>query len=352
MNHLYPVPAARPGTGPLPASVEPDDRIDEYRSGDRLVTPSSSSVRRLAQVLMRFAPHDGRFELRRPGVFALRWSRPSHEPVHLTQRPALCVVAQGGKLTMLGSETFAYDAATMLVFSVDLPVSAQVTDASARVPYLGFKLEFDPYRVAELAARVYPDGAPKPASERGLYVGDTTEAIVDAVTRLLLAMGQPADTELVAPLIIDEILIRLLRSPVGARVAQIGQAESGLHRVAQAVNFLREHFAQPTCVDELASLVHMSVSSFHQHFKAVTSMSPLQYQKVVRLHEARRLMLFQGTDAGSAGRLVGYLSASQFSREYARFFGRAPMRDVSLLRADGVASATARPAAGQSAALS
>jgi AraC-like DNA-binding protein len=301
-----------------------------------LVTPGSVSVRRLAHVLARLAPHDGRFELRRPGVFALRWSRPSHEPVHVTQRPALCVVAQGSKLTMLGSETFAYDAARMLVFSVDLPVSAQVTTASAHAPYLGFKLEFDPYRVAELAARVYPESVPKPTSERGLYVGHTTEAIVDAVTRLLLAMDHPADTELVAPLVIDEILIRLLRSPVGGRVAQIGRAESGLHRVAQAVNLLREHYAQPTSVDALASLVHMSASSFHQHFKAVTSMSPLQYQKVMRLHEARRLMLFQGMDAGSAGRMVGYLSPSQFSREYARFFGRAPMRDVSLLRGEGV----------------
>ena len=125
----------------------------------------------------------------------------------------------------------------------------------------------------------------------------------------------------------------------------MGQAESGLHRVAQAVNWLREHYAQPTSVDELARLVHMSVSSFHQHFKAVTSMSPLQYQKVMRLHEARRLLLFQGMDAGSAGRMVGYLSASQFSREYARFFGRAPMRDVSLLRGERTTRAEAPPPA-------
>ena len=313
------------------------DQFTRHPAPDQLVTPDSMSVRRLADLLARYAPYDGRFELRRTGVFALRWSRPSHEPVHVTQRPALCLVAQGGKVAMLGTETFAYDAARMLVFSVDLPIAAQVTAASAEAPYLGFKLEFDPYRVAELTLKVHPHGTPRPPSERGLYVGHTTEAIVDAVTRLLVSMAHPADTELVAPLIIDEILIRLLRSPVGARVAQIGQAESGLHRIAQAVAWLREHYAQPTGVEELAKLVNMSVSSFHQHFKAVTSMSPLQYQKVMRLHEARRLMLFQGIDAGRACRLVGYVSPSQFSREYARFFGRAPMRDVSLLRAEGVA---------------
>lgn len=134
---------------------------------DHVVTPDSPSVRRLAQVLARYAPHDGRFELRRPGVFALRWSRPNHEPVHATQRPALCVVAQGGKLMMLGSEAFAYDAAKMLVFSVDLPVTAQVTTASASAPYLGFKLEFDPYRVAELALKVYPGARRNPRRNEG-----------------------------------------------------------------------------------------------------------------------------------------------------------------------------------------
>jgi AraC-like DNA-binding protein len=316
----------------------------ERPADERLVTPESASVRRLAQVLERYAPHDGRFELRRPGVFALRWSRPSHAPVHVTQRPALCVVAQGGKLMMLGNEMFAYDAARMLVFSVDLPVTAQVTTASPKAPYLGFKLEFDPRRVAELATRVPPDRSPIPASTRGLYVGHTSEAMVDAVTRLLLAMGQESDTDLYAPLIIDEILIRLLRSPVGGRVAQIGNAESRLHRIATAINWLREHYAQPTSVDELARLVHMSVSSFHQHFKTVTSMSPVQYQKVMRLHEARRLMLFHDREAADAARMVGYLSASQFSREYARFFGQAPMRDVALLRAEsGTATPVAKP---------
>ncbi len=151
-------------------------------------------------------------------------------------------------------------------------------------------------------------------------------------------MAQPADAELLAPLVVDEILIRLLRSSIGPRVALMGQQESGVQRVAKAVSWVREHFAQPVAVDDLADLAHMSVSSFHQHFKAVTSMSPLQYQKVLRLHEARRPMWSRMLDAGSAGRQVGYLSASQFSYEYTRFFGSAPTRDIARLRQDGLSA--------------
>ncbi len=205
----------------------------------------------------------------------------------------------------------------MLVFAVDLPVSSQVTRASRKEPYLGFMLDLDPARVAELAARVYPRGVPKASDDRGLYVGRATDDIVDAVTRLLDLMAQPEDADLLGPLVVDEILIRLLRTSIGTRVAQIGQPKSGVQRMAEAVSWIRAHFAQPVTVEEMAASVHMSASSFHQRFKAVTTMSPLQYQKVLRLHEARRLMLFQNMDASHACQRVGYLSASQFSREYA-----------------------------------
>ena len=159
---------------------------------------------------------------------------------------------------------------------------------------------------------------------------------MDAAARLVELMAQPADAELIAPLVVDEILIRLLRSSIGPRVAQIGQRESRVQRVAKAVPWIRQHFAQAISLEDLAGLVHMSVSSFHQHFKAVTTMTPLQYQKVLRLQEARRLMLSRMLDAGSAARQVGYLSASQFSRDYTRLFGNAPTRDVARLRQDGV----------------
>lgn len=311
-------------------------------SGDSgLAAPGALTLRRLANLLAHYARHNGVFPLRVPGTYALRRGRMTSEPVHATQGPALCVVAQGAKVVMLGSDVLEYDSARMLVFAVDLPVSGQVTRASRRDPFLGFKLDLEPARVAELAARVYPHGVPKPSDNRGLYVGRATDAIIAAVTRLLDLMARPEDADLLGPLVVDEILIRLLRTPIGTRVAQIGAPRSGVHRVAEAVSWIRAHFAQPVTVEEMATSVHMSASSFHQRFKAVTSMSPLQYQKVLRLHEARRLMLFQRMDASDACRRVGYLSPSQFSREYARFFGSAPTKDIARLREEGFAPSDA-----------
>jgi AraC-like DNA-binding protein len=260
----------------------------------------------------------------------------SSEPVYATLGPSLCIVAQGAKVVMLGREILEYDPARMLVFALDLPVSGQVTRASWRDPFLGFKLDLNPAHVAELAARVYPHGVPKSSDNRGLYVGQATDAIIDAVTRLLDLMVRAEDVDLLGPLVVDEILIRLLRTPMGPRVAQIGAPESEVHRVAEAVSWIRGHFSQPVTVEEMAASVRMSASSFHHHFKAVTSMSPLQYQKVLRLHEARRLMLFQQMDASDACLRVGYLSPSQFSREYGRFFGSAPTKDIARLREERI----------------
>lgn len=314
-----------------PAPAAPSPSLDDFS----LATPGAVALRRMATLVARYAPHDGVFPLRLPGTYALRRGRVTSEPVHATLGPSLCIVAQGAKVVMLGSEVLEYDPARMLVFAVDLPVAGQLTRASQRDPFLGFRLDLDPARVADLAARVYPHGIPRASDDRGLYVGHATDEIIEAVTRLLDLMGRPEDAVLLGPLVVDEILIRLLRTAIGPRVAQIGAPKSGLHRIAEAVSWIRTHFAQPVTVDEMAASVHMSASSFHQRFKAVTTMSPLQYQKVLRLHEARRLMLFQKMDASDACRRVGYLSASQFSREYARFFGSAPTRDIARLRAEG-----------------
>jgi AraC-like DNA-binding protein len=302
-----------------------------------LATPGALALRRLASRLAEYAPHDGVFQLRLPGTYAIRLSRMTTHAAYATLGPALCVAAQGAKVVMLGREVLEYDPAHLLVFAVDLPVSSQVIRASRKDPYLGFTLDLDPARVRELAARVYPRGVPKASDHRGLYVGRSTDDIVDAVTRLLDLMGRPEDAELLGPLVVDEILIRLLRTPIGHRVAQIGHTKSGVQRMAEAVTWIRAHFAQPVTVEEMAASVRMSASSFHQRFKAVTSMSPLQYQKVLRLHEARRLMLFQNMDATHACQRVGYLSASQFSREFARFFGSAPTKDIARLRDEGFA---------------
>jgi AraC-like DNA-binding protein len=233
---------------------------------------------------------------------------------------------------MLGQEVYEYDPSRMIAFSVDLPLAAQVTRASHSEPYLCFRLDLDPHKIAELVLKVYPHGLPRVNESRAVCVGQVNLSIVKAATRLLELMAEPGDAELLGPLVIEEILIRLLRSPIGVRVAQIGLAESSVSGIAKAVSWLRANFSQPMKVEDLAKLAHMSVSSFHQHFKSATSMSPLQYQKVLRLQEARRLMLSTMMDAGTASWQVGYISASQFSREYSRFFGSAPTKDIARLR--------------------
>jgi AraC-like DNA-binding protein len=305
------------------------------------VRSSGPDVARLAGLIAAYAPHDGSFELRIPGVHAIRRSRVYTELVHGVQVQALCIVAQGAKRVMVGREVYEYDATRMIAFSVDLPVAAQVTRATPSEPFLGFRLDLDRHKIAELVLKVYPRGLPRVQEGRAVNLGEVDASIFNAAIRLMELMAQPADAELLAPLVIDEILIRLLRSPIGVRVAQIGVADSGVHGVARAASWLRANFAAPVKVEELAAMAHMSASSFHQHFKAVTSMSPLQYQKVLRLQEARRLMLSAMMDAGVASRQVGYLSASQFSREYGRFFGTTPTKDIARLRerVDAVAEA-------------
>jgi AraC-like DNA-binding protein len=295
----------------------------------------SLALQRLATRLAASARLDGRSTLGFPGAYAVRQSVRSREPAYATLGPAVCIAAQGAKAVMLGHEVIEYDPANVLVFSVGLPIAAQVIRASREQPYLGLVLELDPARVAVLAARVYPRGLPKAPESKGLFVTPPTDALLEAAGRLVDVAGRPDEAHLIGPLLVDEILIRLLRSPVGPRIALMGRAKSGVHSVARAIALMRTHFAQPIRVEEIARSVRMSPSAFFARFKAVTSLSPIQYQKVLRLHEARRLMLFQEVEPGEASRRVGYLSASQFSREYARFFGSPPTRDLAYLRASG-----------------
>lgn len=293
---------------------------------------NAPELTKLGRLISAYAPHDGSFELRVPGLHAIRLSRVNKECVHAVRLPSLCIATQGAKTMIVGQDMYEYDATRMIVFSVALPVAGQVTRASQSEPYLALKLDLDPHKIAELVLKVFPHGLP-PAQERiGVYVTPVEDNVVNAATRLMECLAQPGDAELLAPLVMDEILIRLLRSPIGARVAQMGLAESSVQRIAKAISWLRENYSQPMKVEELADLVHMSVSSFHEHFKSVTSMSPLHYQKVLRLQEARRLMLSTMLDAGTTSQRVGYLSPSQFSREYSRFFGSAPTRDIAKLR--------------------
>jgi AraC-like DNA-binding protein len=301
---------------------------------EEVARSGESDTAKLARRIAAYAPHDGVFDLSIPGLHASRYSRIHTDCVHALHLPALCIIVQGAKSVIVGEEVYEYDTTRMLVFSLALPVAAQVTQASTSEPYLGFRLDLDPHKVAELVLKVFPQGLPPVPERRGVYVTPLDPRIANAATRLMECLAQPADVELLAPLMVDEILIRLLRSRIGPRVAQMGFAESSVHRLAKAISWLRANYAQPMKVEELADLAHMSVSSFHEHFKSVTAMSPLQYQKVLRLQEARRLMLSAMMDASAACQRVGYLSASQFSREYSRFFGSAPTKDIARLRQD------------------
>ena len=304
------------------------------RRADRVARANEPDTTRLARCIAAYAPHDGTFELRIPGLCASRFSQTNSECAHALRLPSLCIIAQGAKTVIVGQEVYEYDPSRMLVFSVALPIAAQITQASRSEPYLALRLDLDPHKIAELVLKVYPHGLPPVQERSAVYVTPVDVSIINAATRLVECLAQPGDTELLAPLVVDEILIRLLRSPIGVRVAQMGFAESSVYRVAKAISWLGANFSQPMRVEDLAGLVHMSVSSFHEHFKAVTSMSPLHYQKVLRLQEARRLMLSTMMDASTASQRVGYLSASQFSREYSRFFGSAPTRDLARLRQD------------------
>lgn len=306
---------------------------------DTVAESSDPGMVRLADLVRAHTPYDGTFQLRIPGLCVTRASRTNTELVHTVAKPSLCIIAQGAKSVMLGQEVYEYDTSRMLVFSVDVPVSGQVIRADHAEPYLSLKLDLDPQKIAEVVLKVYPNGTPRVPQSRAVCVTPVDMYISNAVTRLVELMAQPDEVEFIAPLVIDEILIRLLRSPAGVRVAQIGLEDSSTNGIAKAVSWLRANYSQPMKVEELAHLAHMSVSSFHQHFKSVTSMSPVQYQKVLRLQQARRLMLSTMMDATDASLHVGYLSASQFSREYGRFFGNAPTRDIARLREHGLSAA-------------
>jgi AraC-like DNA-binding protein len=290
----------------------------------------------LCRLLARHAPVDGVHDTGIPGVAAVRASQPGEEIGHALHQAALCLIAQGAKRVLLGEEVYVYDASRHLVFSVDLPIGAQVMRATPDEPYLCFRLDLPAQAVADVLLKTGAAAAPPPsaptAAVRGLFLSRTGAPLLDAVVRLLRLLDAPDDAAALAPLVQQEIIYRLLRSDEGPRLARVAHADSQAHRVARAIGWLKAHYAEPLRIEALARQVNMSASSLHHHFRAVTAMSPLQYQKQLRLQEARRLLLGEVSDAASAGHRVGYESPSQFSREYARLFGVPPARDAQRLR--------------------
>jgi AraC-like DNA-binding protein len=246
-------------------------------------------------------------------------------------RPSFCVVVQGAKVSVLGDQSFCYRAGEGLLASIDVPVTAWISEASPNRPYLAFSLAIDLAMVAELLAEqseALANGAPLSA----LTTTELDSDLCDPLMRLFALLDAPRDLAVLAPLIRREIVWRLLRGGLGATLRQIGLAESHAARIGRATAFIRNRFAEPLRVADLAALAHMSVPSFHRRFKAVTTLTPLQFQKQIRLQEARRLLLVEG-DVASVGYATGYQSPSQFTRDYRRLFGVSPGRDGAAMRA-------------------
>jgi AraC-like DNA-binding protein len=283
-------------------------------------------------LIARFLPRAGSTDTPIDGLRLYRSAGPT-EPVALEYKPGLAFVAQGAKSVMLGTEQFHYKDGEYLLTSIGLPVMAQVTEATPEQPHLCFLLDIDVLQLTETMNQIGNTAVPSAECECGLTVSQPTPLLLDSCLRLLRLLDTPAAIPVLAPLIRKEIVYHLLTGPDSARLRHMAAAESQTHRIGRAIGWIREHFASPLRIDELAAHVNMSPSSLHHHFKTVTAMTPMQYQKLLRLQNARQLMLIDMVDAGAAGYRVGYESPSQFSREYARHFGLAPMRDIAQARA-------------------
>lgn len=280
-----------------------------------------------------------------PGLLAVRL--PSCSGVMCAvYEPLVAVVVQGSKRVEFGDQTLVYDARHYFVTSLDFPAQATVLDATPQRPFLSLALRLDLREIATLVLEGVEPPPPPPGGERrAMAVGTLDAALLDAFDRLVALLDQPAHAPVLAPLIRREILYRLLTGEAGWRLRQMAAVDSQGPQISRAIALLRARFAEPLRVDDLAREAMMSGSSFHHHFKALTGMSPLQFQKQLRLGEARRLMLAEHLDAASAAYRVGYESASQFSREYARQFGAPPMRDIAALRVQNAVGVAAQAAA-------
>jgi AraC-like DNA-binding protein len=269
-----------------------------------------------------------------PGLLLSRRTAPT-APTSATYEPSLAVVAQGRKQADLGGTTFIFDESRYLLTSLDLPVICNVIEASEEVPYLCFVLKLEMPVVRELLTREEIQTPAQPPQSPAMATGETTAELLDACCRLVDLLETPQDIPFLSGLIQHEIIYRILRGPEGARLRAIATLGDQSHRTAKAIAWVRTNYAKPLRVEDLARIAGMGVSTLHHHFRALTAMSPLQYQKQLRLHAARERMLLDGLDAASVAFEVGYESASQFNREYRRFFGQPPLRDIRTLRSPG-----------------
>ncbi|HHC7107423.1 TPA: AraC family transcriptional regulator N-terminal domain-containing protein [Vibrio parahaemolyticus] len=289
------------------------------------------ATQKLAKLIDRWTGDANQYDTPISGLRFSRWTTPT-PPTSYTHNPSICLIAQGRKRVLLGEESFIYDANHFLISSVDLPIIANIIEASEEQPYLGLIMELDLTEISQLIVDSELAFTQSKEEQKGIAVGELSEYLLDAFVRLAELLDEGQNIKILAPIIKREIFYRLLMSEQGTRLHQIVTAGSHSHQIAKAIDWLKNNFVKPLSVGDLASYTGMSKSSFYTHFRSMTSMTPLQFQKKLRLSEARRLMLTENLDAMAATFKVGYESPSQFSREYSRLFGAPPSKDIKLLR--------------------
>ncbi|EGR1173406.1 AraC family transcriptional regulator [Vibrio parahaemolyticus] len=289
------------------------------------------ATQKLVKLIDRWTGDANQYDTPISGLRYSRWTTPT-PPTSYTHNPSICLIAQGRKRVLLGEESFIYDANHFLISSVDLPIIANIIEASEEQPYLGLIMELDLTEISQLIVDSEFAFTQAKEAQKGIAVGELSESLLDAFVRLAELLDEGQNIKILAPIIKREIFYRLLMSEQGTRLHQIVTAGSHSHQIAKAIDWLKNNFVKPLSVGDLASYTGMSKSSFYTHFRSMTSMTPLQFQKKLRLSEARRLMLTENLDAMAATFKVGYESPSQFSREYSRLFGAPPSKDIKSLR--------------------
>ena len=311
---------------------ELENKVAKHTENRRVAHAAAIEMRKeLAREITVLAPRLGENPTAIPGLAFYRRSAPTSCYL-ATYEPSLTIFVQGRKRVTLGGIRYLCDASSFLLSSIDIPAEGQIVEASEQVPLLSMFLRLDMARVREVLSRddlLDPESA---GPSRGLAVGETTVGLLSACKRLIDLLETPEDIPFLNPLIQSEIFYRILRTPQGRRLRAIATTGDLSHRTARAIAWLRDNYAKPLHMEELAGIARMGVSTLHHQFRGLTAMSPLQYQKQLRLQTARQRMLMDGIDATSAAYEVGYESVSQFNREYSRFFGQPPMRDIKALR--------------------
>lgn len=281
----------------------------------------------LAQYLSNHLNEDGVFQTIVPTMTFIRESLPS-EPIYRVNEPSICIVAQGEKQVFLGTEKYRYGPSSYIVSSIDLPLSGNVVKASAEKPYLAMKLELSHQDLFDIADMPHTNQSQNLDQKQALYIGRADRFLLDAAIRMAKLTETPEDIAMLSPLYKKEIIYRVLQGPHGVNLRQLAKAGTHIRHIQEVISYLLDHYTEPIKVEVLAGSVNMSTATFHRHFKELTTISPLQFQKQLRLQEARRLLFTERADAKEAAYQVGYESPTQFSREYARLFGVPPKEDA------------------------